>query len=110
MMTLFNDNWTFAEASIPEEKMYVNGKPNLLSPADFYETSKTPQLYKIPLLYSPLVKNGNEITKNLHKRRIISEYECIKTTSRTADFSGNFSENIHPDIHVFRPHPLKNDL
>ena len=47
MKTLFNDGWNFFELPIPQDKMYIDGKKNLLTPKDFFNHSKN-------LSYSPV--------------------------------------------------------
>ncbi len=47
MITLFNDNWQFAELSIDGNSMYKDGKPVLFTPDDFFENAQT-------LLYKPV--------------------------------------------------------
>lgn len=63
-------------------------------------------LYKIPLLYSPLVEIGNDSTEILHKPRINGEYDCIFSAFRMPDFPGFSAENIHSNIQDFQPHGI----
>lgn len=91
MMTLFNDNWTFAEASIPEEKMYVNGKPNLLSPADFYDTSKTLPFSPVTIPHDWMITKAKALYRNsigFYKKTFTLTKDDISSRALFLQFEG----------------------
>ncbi len=64
MRTLFNDNWQFFELPLNENEMFVEGKPNLLSPDTFFESSINQTYENVTLPHDYQIYHVNDLYKN----------------------------------------------
>lgn len=64
MRNLFNDNWEFFELPIEESAMYKDGKPVLLSPDQFFESSLTYSYKPVMVPHDWMIHHVKELYKN----------------------------------------------
>ena len=64
MRILFNEGWEFSEFSIDEEKMYIDGKPVLFSPDQFFELADSQQYNLIKVPHDWQICHVNNLYKN----------------------------------------------
>ena len=64
MKTLFNDGWNFFELPIPQDKMYIDGKKNLLTPKDFFDHSKNLSYSPVSIPHDWMIYDTKDLYRN----------------------------------------------
>lgn len=92
MMTLFNDDWQFAEMSIPYDSIHdKDGKPVLFSPEQFYEKSLNLEYKPVQIPHDWMIWHVKDLYKNsvgCYKKQFSLSSEQVENRRNVIRFEG----------------------